>query len=131
MTLNVNLGAMATLIDGKAEITSETVPLETLRLKLETAIKTDDSSFERMASRDGQGLKAAGSETIMHMMHLIQRKRDPRFETVNGAVTDMAQTVTGPGEPSLSRSLSGWTRRIEKSLGRPILKRTLNVGKRE
>lgn len=129
-TLNENPDATANSIDGKVEITSETETRENPRLSACPEIKRVGFLCAKRARRDGLGSMEVGSVTITCRMDLKQRKKDRPSGIVNGAVTDMVQTVTGPGAPNSSKSLSGWTRRVAMNQGLCIPKKILNVGRR-
>ena len=130
-TLNENQDATANSIDGKAGITSETENRENPRLTAYPETKRVGFPCAKRARRDGLGSMEVGSVTITCRMGLKQRKTGRPSGIVNGVVTDTAQTVTGPGVPNSSKSLSGWTRQIARNQGLCILKKILNAGRRE
>lgn len=130
-TLNGNQDATANSTDGKAEITSETETRENPRLSAYPETRRVGFLCAKRVRRDGLGSMEVGSVTIMRRMDLKQRRTGHPSGIVNGGVTDMAQTVTGPGAPNSSKSLSGWTRQIARNQGLCILKKILNVGRRE
>jgi hypothetical protein len=85
---------------------------------------------KRMASQDEPSLKEAGSVMRALKKRPMQMRINHSYATENGAVTDMAQTATGPAVLSSSKSLSGWIVTTE-SHDAHTRRKTSSAGRRE